>query len=329
MTELANPGLGPTLWQRLDWRRNTLTLAVGLFVVLVVVNALLQTGFFRPMVMSSNLMTFLPLMLIAVGQAYVVMGGSIDLSLGSIVSLVNVVVVVLVERMGGGPLAVAAGMAAGLAVGFLCGWVNGVLVSRFRLQAIVTTFATSIVFGGLALMVLPQAGGALPPVYYGTYAAWMFGAIPFVALVFLTLLLAVGWAGRSRFHLHLMAVGGNRQGAFQTGLNVPRIRTASHAIAGLLSAVAALCILGVTGAGDPLMGQAFTLGSISAVVLGGVALSGGWGSAFGAIFGAAILGLINNVIFFANINYVYQSIVQGVIILLALAAGIFVSRKPG
>jgi ribose transport system permease protein len=310
------------------WRRRSLTLALGLLTALILINAFLQNGFFKPSVMTLNLTTFLALMMIAVGQCYVVMGGSIDLSLGAIVSLVNVIVVTAVEAMGGGGAAVLVGMLLGLAAGSVCGILNGVLIAAFRLQAIVTTFATSIVFGGLALIVLPQAGGALPAVYYTTFAGWFFG-LPFVLFIFFALLTAIWWMERSRFHIHLLAMGGNRQGAYQTGLSVPRLRIASHGLAGFMAAAAALCILGVTGAGDPLMGQAFTLGSVSAVVLGGIALSGGWGSAFGAVIGAAVLGLINNVIFFANINYVYQSIVQGVIILLALAAGIFVSRKPG
>ena len=76
------------------------------------------------------------------------------------------------------------------------------------------------------------------------------------------------------------------------------------------------------------MGQAFTLASVSAVVLGGMSLAGGWGGAGGAILGAAILGLINNLIFFSNINYVYQSVVQGTMVLLALAGGVFLSRRP-
>ena len=136
---------------------------------------------------------------------------------------------------------------------------------------------------------------------------------------------AIAWVARTGFHTHLTAVGANRQGTYQTGLPVAPIRIVSHLMAGGMAAVAALCILGVTGAGDPLMGQAFTLGSVSAVVLGGIALSGGWGH----VLGGAILGFINNIIFFANIPYQFQSIVQGVIILAVLAAGIFVSRKPG
>jgi ribose transport system permease protein len=312
---------------RWNLRRNPLVLAIGLFVVLVAVNGVLQRNFFTLGIATSNLQGFLPLMLIAVAQAYVVLGGSIDLSLGAIVSLVNVVVVVIAERFGGG-LGIALGMAAGLGVGLLCGMVNGVLIATLRLQAIVTTFATSIVFGGLALMVLPQAGGAIPPAYYQTYLGAVAG-VPFVILCLLALCALVWGVGRTRFQTHLVAVGGNRTGAFQTGLPVVRIRVMSHALAGVMAAVATLAILGRTGAGDPLMGQAFTLGSVSAVVLGGIALSGGWGSVFGAVLGGAIIALINNVIFFADIPYQFQSIVQGVIILLALAAGIFVSRKPG
>jgi ribose transport system permease protein len=308
-------------------RRHPLTLSIALLLVLIAVNAALQRNFFQPGVAVSNLTTFLPLMMIAVGQAYVVMGGSIDLSLGAVVSLVNVVVVVVAEEIGGVP-GILVGMAAGLGAGLLCGFVHGALIALFRLQAIVTTFATSIVIGGLALKVQPQAGGALPPEYYVTYASTLAG-IPFVVVLLALLITAVVLTARTRFFVHLVAVGANRQGAYQTGLPVARLRILSHTAAGGMAALAAMAILGVTGAGDPLMGQAFTLSSVSAVVLGGVALSGGWGSVLGAVVGGAILGLINNVIFFASIPYQFQSIVQGVIVLLALAAGIFFSRKPG
>lgn len=308
-------------------RNNPLTLAVGLFVLLVAINSLLQGNFLSPQIIYINLGTFLPLMLISLGQAYVVQGGSIDLSLGAVVSLVNVVTVVLSEAIGGAA-GVLVGMAAGLLTGLACGLLNGVLIAVFRLQAIVTTFATSIVISGLALKVLPQAGGMLPPVYYMTYGGSLLG-VPFILIAITAAAGFVLWLARRPFGSHLIAIGANRQGAYQTGLPVVRVRVLSHVLAGGLSALAALCILGVTGAGDPLMGQAFTLGSVSAVVLGGIALSGGWGHPIGALIGGAVLGLINNLIFFANVPYQYQSVLHGVIILLALAAGIFMSRKPG
>ncbi len=307
-------------------RRRPWLLSALLFVLLCTVNAAYQDAFFQSGVMVSNLATFLPMMIIAVGQTYVVLGGSIDLSLGAIVSLVNVVVIVIVEALGGTGWALAPAMAAGLAVGAACGWVNGAIISVLRLQPIVATFATGVIIGGLALVVLPQAGGLLPPAYYLTYGGAVLG-VPTPVIVFAGLVLVAVLVGRSRFRTHLTAVGGDVQAAFQTGLDVGTVRLRSHMLAGLLSAVAALCILGQTGAGDPLMGQAFTLGSVSAVVLGGTALAGGWGGVIGSMLGGAILGLVNNVIFFAQINYVYQSIVQGAIILVALAAGVFVSRR--
>jgi len=304
--------------------------ALGLFLVFVLlaVNGALQTGFFRLDVGVSILIACLPLMMIAVGQTYVVLGGSIDLSLGAIVSLVNVVVVVAAGAMGGSNTAVAAAAALGLLVGAACGAINGALIAAFRLAPIVLTFASGIVFGGLALIVMPQAGGSLAGDLAEIYANGI-AHVPTPLLVTLVLLGLVVALAATRFHLHLLAVGSQRQAAYQTGLPVGRIRVASHALGGLLAACAAVCVLAVSAAGDPLMGQAFTLGSISAVVLGGTALAGGWGGAFGSMLGAMALTLINNIIFFAQIDYMVQGIVQGVIVLVALAAGVFVARSPG
>lgn len=301
--------------------------ALLLLLLLGAVNARLQPNFLEPGVLVSNLATFLPLIVLAIGQTWVVLGGSIDLSLGAVVSLVNVVVVVLAEQLGNGPAAVFAGMAAGLAVGTLCGAANGLAITTLRLQPIVTTFATAVVYGGLALLVLPQASGALPDFYYLAFAGSLLG-VP-VPLILLALILAgAATLGRSPFQTHLLALGGAPDAAFQTGLPVGRLRVRSHALGGFMAAVGALCILGSTGAGDPLMGQAFTLGSVSAVVLGGTALGGGWGGVVGSAIGAVDLGLIGNVIFFADIDYAYQSVVQGVIVLVALAVGVFVARRP-
>jgi ribose transport system permease protein len=323
---LAAATPGPASARAARFLREPYLLSLCLFVAFCGINLALQRDFFTPPILIANLTTFLPLIIIAVGQTYVVLGGSIDLSLGSIVSLVNVVVVVLIEKLGGGTDAIFAGIAVGLLVGGACGAVNGAVIGLFRLPPIIATFASSIVIGGLALIVLPQAGGSLPEAYYTVYGDAVLG-VPTPLLVLIAVILVAAAVGRTRFRVHLAAVGGNLQGAYQTGLSVTRIRIASHALGGLAASAAALCILGVAGAGDPLMGQAFTLGSVSAVVLGGTALAGGWGGIVGSMLGGAILGLINNIIFFADIAYVYQSIVQGVIILLALAAGVFVARR--
>ena len=308
-------------------RRHPYWLAIAVFVTLCVVNTALQPRFVEARVAASNLTTFLPQIIVAIAQTYVVLGGSIDLSVGAMVSLVNVVAVKTMESLGEGhPWAIPAGLASGLATGLLAGACNGLLVGALRLQPLIATFGSSVVFGGLALTITPQAGGSVPAAYYETYGSDVLG-LPFALWVLAALLAAAGLLARTRFYTYLLATGGNRQAAFQSGLPVTAVRFGSYLLAGLLVGVATLCVLGETASADPLMGQAFTLSSVSAVVLGGTSLAGGTGSIFGSLLGGANLGLINTVIFFAKLPYVYQSLLQGVIILLALAGGVLVSRR--
>ena len=143
------------------------------------------------------------------------------------------------------------------------------------------------------------------------------------------LLAAIVFAGivaRSRFYLSLRATGGSMQAAYQTGVPVARVRLGAYMLSGLFAALAGLTLVGETASGDPLIGGALTLASVTAVVLGGTALSGCVGGVAGSILGAFILGLINNVIFFAQLPFEWQGLIQGLIILLALAGGVVMAR---
>jgi len=296
-------------------------------VALVLVNVILQPGFFQPAILQSNLTTFLPLVLVAIGQTYVILGGDIDLSVGSIIALANVVAVSVMAEMGGhGAGAVLAGMAAGIAVGLCAGVFNGVCIALLRFQPIVTTFGSGIIFAGLALWVLPQAGLAVPDAYWQGYAGWLLG-LPTVAWILAAAIAVAALLQFRPFHKHLAAVGGNRAGAFQTGLGVASIRLGAFCLSGLFAALTALCLTGETASGDPLLGQSLALSSISAVVLGGTALSGGSGGALGSVLGALVLGMIGSVIFFAHLPFEYQTVVQGLIVLAALASGVLVTRR--
>lgn len=307
--------------------RNRLWLVtLGALVVLFVVNWVLQPNLVTPNVLKSNLTVFLPVVLVAIGQTYVVLGGDIDLSVGSIVALVNVVTVSVIAALGGGATGVLVGLGAGMLTGALCGIFNGVLISGLRFQPIVTTFATGIIFGGLALWVLPTAGLPVPAEFWRTYSSAVLG-VPFVVWVFALALVVIAVIGRRAFFKHLSATGGQRTAAFQTGLKTGQIRIMAYTLSGLFAAAAALCLTGETASGDPLMGRALALASISAVVLGGTALAGGSGSAFGSVLGALVLGMIGNVIFFAGLPFDYQTLIQGLITLLALAGGVLVSRR--
>ena len=303
-------------------RTQSYLLALLLLCIAIVVNAALQPNFFRPGVINGNLQTYLPLMLLAVGQTVVIIGGGVDLSIGAIVSLVNVVIV---RVLGTTPTVsqIVLAIVLGLLVGMIAGVVNGICVAYLRFQPIVTTFATSFIFSGTALAILSSPGGTVPSFLMDAYQSSPFG-IPLTLWVMLVVLL-LWWLVRStRYGPYLYAVGGRSLSAYATGVPVSLVRLSTYTLAGLLAAAAALTLVLGTGTGDPLIGNPMTLSSIVAVVLGGTRLSGGQGGIFGSLLGVIILGLILNIISFANVPTWWQTLVNGSIIVLALAGpGIF------
>jgi ribose transport system permease protein len=315
----------PPVRRRFSAQRYPYLLAVAVLLVLAVTNAILQPTFLRFGVVVSNISAFLPMALVAVGQTYVVLAADIDLSAGAIVSMVNVIVVTIIEEMGGSGTSMALGLAAGILVGLAGGVLNGVCVAVLRFQPIVTTFATGIVFSGIALWVLPEAGRQVPPALYKAYAGAFLG-VPTVLWILAGTALFAALISRTRYYQALRATGGNIQAAYQTGLPVGRVRIGAYTISGLFAALAGLALVGETASGDPLIGGALTLSSVTAVVLGGTALSGCVGGVAGSVLGAFILGLISNVIFFAQLPFEWQGLIQGVIILVALAGGVVMAR---
>lgn len=300
--------------------------ALIILALLLVLNGIFEPRSLSFRSLSGLVSTYLALMLLAVAQTYVVFAGDIDLSVGSIVSLVNVVVIVLMERLGGGGGTVLFACLVGVLVGLACGLLNGIVVAALRLQAIVATFATSIFFTGLALYVLPVAGTPAPEAFWLTYSSRYFG-IPFVFYVVAAVAIVLAVIARTTLTTRMLAVGDDMMAAFQSGLPVTAIRIRGYVLCGLFSALAALCVTGDTASGDPLVGGKMTLYSVAAVVLGGSALSGGFGTVTGSLIGALIIGLINSFVFFVGTPSEWQNLVQGLAILLALMVGIMVGRR--
>ncbi|AWC21036.1 Ribose transport system permease protein RbsC [Aminobacter sp. MSH1] len=300
--------------------------ALLIALVLLALNGLYQPRSISFIGITGLVKTYLALMMLAIAQTYVVYAGDIDLSVGAIVSLVNVVIVVLMEKMGGSGFSVVVALGVGLLTGLACGIVNGIVVAALRLQAIVATFATSIFFTGLALYVMPVAGTPAPAAFWRTYGGRFF-EIPFVFYAAVLLAIVLYVLARTRLATQLLAVGDDAQAAFQSGLPVTRIRIQGYALCGLFAALAAFCITGDTASGDPLVGGKMTLFSVAAVVLGGSALSGGFGTVVGSIIGALIIGLINSLVFFVGTPSEWQNLVQGLAILIALMAGVLVGRR--
>jgi len=308
-------------------------LALVLLILGLVITAIFQPAFFTPRTLANNLRTFLPLVVLAVAQTVVVLGGGIDLSLGAILTLSSVV---MVQSFGPesdpGFWPTFGGIALGLLVGSLAGAVNGFCVAYLRLQPIIATFATSFVWSGLALWVLPQPGGNVPILIQNFVRVYFL--IPFSLWVVLAVLLLWGWFLGTRGAKMLYAVGGNPQAAFASGINVERTRLVAYTVSGLLTAMGAFFLSADIATGDPLIGGPLTLASVVAVVIGGTRLSGGAGGIVGSILGAVVYYLLKNVVALSVFNFhltpQLQTLIDGVVIVLALAApGLLrLARRP-
>lgn len=304
-------------WQDLAYR-NTFLFALLLLVIAVISNVILQPNLLESGTLNSNMRVFLPLILVAVGQAIVILGGGIDISAGAIVSIVNAVLATQVGT-NGDPLWAITIMLGSLLLGMVAGAINGFFVAVLRLQPIITTYATSFLFAGFALFVLPNPGGGLPSSVTSVYRDSTPLGLPLAFYIIGLLLLA--WYGirQTRYGRYLYAVGGKPDAAYETGVPVVAVQFSTYVISGLMAALGGIATTLLTGSGNAGVGDSLTLAAITAVVIGGTALSGGTGGIGGAIIGAILLGLVRNIISFAKIDTWWQTFVNAAIIVIALA----------
>ena len=166
---------------------------------------------------------------------------------------------------------------------------------------------------------MPIPGGYVPKFFYRFYRGDVFGFIP--APIFILLIGIAVWllVSRTIFYRYIYAIGGNEEGAYASRIKVKTIRFLSHIFANFFVGLAGMCLLMLTASGEYRAGIAYSLNSIAAVVIGGIALTGGRGSIWGAIFGAMTLSLLNNVIFYAQVPSFYQEFARGMIVILSLA----------
>lgn len=291
--------------------------ALVLLVLAAAAMVVLNPNFFRPAILNGNLRTYIPLLLLAAGQTVVVIAGGIDLSVGAIVSLVNVVLVAL---LGVNPTSaqIAGAIGAGLLAGIVAGVFNGVCVAYLRFQPLVTTFASSFVFGGLALLIMPSPGGRVPAGLADAYSA---RPLEVPLALWVAALVTVVWVllRGTRWGRYVYAVGGQPQSAYVTGVPVSLVRLSTYAVSGLMAALSALALMLSTGTGDALIGGPLTLSSVVVVVLGGTRLSGGQGGVAGTLIGVLVLGLIGNIISFANVPTWWQTLANSLVVVVALA----------
>ena len=263
---------------------------------------------------TSTVNNTMPLVLAGMAQTLVVLTRGIDLSVGGIIDLTNAVAAI---TLGGSAGSMVAWSVIVLLIGAACGLLNGLLVGLGRLQPILVTLATLSIYQGLAIRVLPQPGGQVPEAFTSVLAN---SSAPWSLLYIVAL--AAGWAmfRRIRLGVAIYAIGNDPQAAQASGIAAQKTIIVAYVLAGVLSAAGGLFLAASATAGDATTGNGFTLTSIVAVVLGGVSLFGGRGSAAGAIMGAFVINMIVNILFFAHIDPLYQDFYEGLFLVVAVMA---------
>ena len=311
-----------------DWRfwvaeqRGTL-IALGIFVAMFILYVSNHPAGLTANVVQTASNKGVLLAFVAMAQTLVVITSGIDLSVGMIFTLTNCLASWIVV---GTPLQTGMGVVGVLLVGTLCGAINGAIVVFGRLQPIVTTIATGAIYFGIALALRPTPGGSVNGDLADLLTGKLFGTVP-ASLVVLVVVVLVIWVpfSRSITGRAAYASGSSDVAAYMSGVPIRRAKFMAYTLSGLLASIGGLFLTFFTQTGEAAnaSGNAYTLFSIAAVVLGGVSLFGGTGSAIGAIFGALAFRTIGDLLFVFDFDPLWQPLFQGAILMLAVSIGAF------
>jgi ribose transport system permease protein len=303
-----------------------------LFVLLLIANIAAQPSFASPANWPETLAIFAPFAIAALASTPAIMsgGGGIDISIGPLMTVINLVIVaaLLPHGLGSPWIVVPFCLVTGTAVGAI----NGTLVTVLRFQPVVATLCMNFILAGLALQI---EGGTTPQgsTWWTNDLSSSFGPIP-GGLVSVGAVLAVWYAlSRSAYTRNLQATGGDDAAAFSAGVDVTKVRIVAYATGGLFAGVGGLALMAVLKEGEAGNATMYTLVALAAVALGGTTFTGRRGSLAGTLFGAACMYLITNVLGAANVpdtwtNAIYGGLLLAAVIISAGLANAAAARTP-
>lgn len=255
------------------------------------------------------------LILVAIGQTFVLLTGGFDLSVGGIICITNCITV---TQMHDTPGSIALWTTLSLLIGVGIGCFNGYIIEKTKLQPFIVTLATQSICLGAALLILKVDGGIVPSLYI-THLMHRFGVVPVSAILLVILLLVWCYFKRTALCQSIYAIGSSEKAANLNGISVMRTRIIAYAISGGFAALSGMFRTASVASGSPTAGADFVMTSISAAVIGGTALSGGSGGIVGSVVGAFVLRYISDLLVFMNVSSYWSSLVQGVLLILAVA----------
>ncbi|MEX0923754.1 MAG: ABC transporter permease [Rhodovibrionaceae bacterium] len=294
--------------------RHAVFLVLGM---LIATAAILHPEFAAPRNLVNVLIQSAALAFLALGQTLVITCGLIDLSIGHLMGLVTVLIS---DFMQGESWRTGPAILLALGIGAAGGLVTGLLNNLLRVHPLILTFGMLSVFHGIILAYTESSVGLASP-----QVIWLanggIGGVPVSLMLVLGVAAVYAYLlGRTRFGLHIRAVGGGEEGARRAGVPVRRVRLLVYIISGLSAGMAGVILAGRLGTGYPNAGAGFELDSIVAVVLGGTSFAGGQGSIAGTLAAVLALGIISNLLNLMEVSAFVQMIAKGLIIIIAILA---------
>ncbi len=258
---------------------------------------------------------------LAIGQTLIILTAGIDLSCGMVMALGGIVMTKFATELGLHP---ALAMVCGIAITCLFGLVNGLLVTKVKLPAFIVTLGTmNIAFAITQIYSEAQTVNDLPPMLTALGQTFSIGSTEVAwGTCLMIVLYAVVWRalGDTAPGRHVYAVGNNAEAARLSGISVDKVLIGVYVLAGFFYGLAAVLSVARTGVGDPQAGQTENLDAITAVVLGGTSLFGGRGILLGSLVGAIIVGVFRNGLTLMGVASVYQTLITGILVILAVTA---------
>ncbi|ASR09009.1 MULTISPECIES: L-arabinose ABC transporter permease AraH [Rhizobium] len=288
---------------------------VVIFAAAFVIVSLFVPNFLTERNMLGLLQSVVTIGIVACTMMFCLASRDFDLSVGSIVAFSGMIAVMVSNATGSIPI----GLLAALLCGAVVGFVNGIVIARFRINALITTLATMQIVRGLALIASDgRAVGINDPDFY-QLALSRFLTVPTPIWIMLILFILFGFVlNRTVFGKNTLAIGGNPEASRLAGVNVVNMRVWIFALQGLVCGIAGILLASRITSGQPNAATGLELSVISACVLGGVSLAGGRAAMSGVIVGVLIMGIAENVMNLLNIQAFYQYVVRGLILLIAV-----------
>ena len=295
-----------------------------LIIVLSIIVGLLNPNFFRFQNFLNILQQNVSLGIIVVGVGFLCITGNFDISVGTMMSFIGIVVAMIITNVGSIPLAVIVGISMGFALGTL----NGFIVAKSKAASFIITLGLLLAYRGAAVIVSAGFNFPLHGKFNWIGQGKLGGFFPVPILIFILIyILAYVILRFTKYGRILYVTGGNEKAAFVSGINVDMYKILTYSFCGALVGLATLILLSRLGSAYPNTGERYALDSLAAVVVGGTSLYGGKGSALGLLLGVIVFGLITNALNLININPYWRDAVVGIVIITAVVVGQLGTRR--